>query len=453
MKKIPFYILILVTALLAVTTAFERPLGTQISHEAVYDAPWFWALWGLLAGGVIYRLKDVRKFGISTLIGHIGMVVILAAALVTALTSQRGRLHLRIGESADMFLVSHNHVEHLPFEVTLDDFDVEFYGDSITPKNYVSYLSTDSVEVISKMNQPAKIGRYRFLQTGCDDDGFGSTLQVNYDPWGTPLTYVGYALLAIALLLRAFSWKGVLALAAALGLMCVPEVGGGSEMPFEIPEWTGLAICGAGLILLTIFKKRYIHYLLLVPFVAMYVLRWYYGGHMPLGNSYDTLQFLTIGLLAAPGGIASVALATCAQLVAYMSVFSSQMSPLAPVLASPLLCLHVTVVMFAYVLLAYLLVKPSRKVLKKAVALLATGIVIGAVWANVSWGNYWHWDPKEVWALITMFIYCLPLHAASLPVFRKKKVFDLYCRLAFIAVLFTYFGVNLVLGGFHSYFK
>lgn len=93
----------------------------------------------------------------------------------------------------------------------------------------------------------------------------------------------------------------------------------------------------------------------------------------------------------------------------------------------------------------------SRILLYPAIFLLATGIFIGAVWANVSWGRYWGWDPKEVWALITMLIYSLLLHTASLKWLQRPMVFHVFTVLAFLSVLITYFGVNFILGGIHSY--
>lgn len=90
-------------------------------------------------------------------------------------------------------------------------------------------------------------------------------------------------------------------------------------------------------------------------------------------------------------------------------------------------------------------------ILYPAIFLLAIGIFIGAVWANVSWGRYWGWDPKEVWALITMLVYALALHPRSLPWFHRTMFFHVFCITAFITVLITYFGVNFLLGGMHSY--
>jgi ABC-type transport system involved in cytochrome c biogenesis permease subunit len=93
----------------------------------------------------------------------------------------------------------------------------------------------------------------------------------------------------------------------------------------------------------------------------------------------------------------------------------------------------------------------SLLMLYPAIATLGLGIFIGAIWANVSWGNYWSWDPKEVWALITLLVYAVPIHAASVPAFRRPGVFHLYMTLAFLTIMMTYFGVNYFLGGMHSY--
>ena len=144
--------------------------------------------------------------------------------------------------------------------------------------------------------------------------------------------------------------------------------------------------------------------------------------------------------------------------------------PLLPVLRSPFFSIHIATIVTAYALLLGIMVvgiiailKPkdtarlerlkslSTAMLYPAVALLAMGIFIGAVWANVSWGNYWSWDPKEVWALITLLIYAAPLHGKLWKTFNKPVLFHIYGIVAFLSVLFTYFGVNLLLGGVHAY--
>ena len=85
------------------------------------------------------------------------------------------------------------------------------------------------------------------------------------------------------------------------------------------------------------------------------------------------------------------------------------------------------------------------------VFLLGIGIFTGAVWANISWGDYWSWDPKEVWAAITFIVYGLALHSPIFPFFNNKNNFHLYLIFAFLCVLMTYFGVNYFLGGMHGY--
>ena len=144
--------------------------------------------------------------------------------------------------------------------------------------------------------------------------------------------------------------------------------------------------------------------------------------------------------------------------------------PLLPVLRSPFFSLHISTIVTAYALLLGILVvgiialvKPKDKarlerlknlstaMLYPAVALLAIGIFIGAIWANVSWGNYWSWDPKEVWALITLLIYAAPLHEKIWKTFQKPVFFHIYGILAFLSVIITYFGVNMLLGGVHAY--
>jgi len=143
---------------------------------------------------------------------------------------------------------------------------------------------------------------------------------------------------------------------------------------------------------------------------------------------------------------------------------------LMPVLRSPFFSLHISTIVTAYALLIGIavvgiiaLVKPkdqlrlerlkslSTAMLYPAVALLAAGIFIGAIWANVSWGNYWSWDPKEVWALITLLVYAAPLHEKLWKMFQKPLFFHIYCILAILSVVITYFGVNLILGGVHAY--
>ncbi len=78
------------------------------------------------------------------------------------------------------------------------------------------------------------------------------------------------------------------------------------------------------------------------------------------------------------------------------------------------------------------------------------GLIMGAIWANSAWGKYWTWDPKETWSLITWFVYALYLHARFVGGWRGKRV-AILSIVGFVAVIFTYLGVNLVLSGLHAY--
>ena len=229
-------------------------------------------------------------------------------------------------------------------------------------------------------------------------------------------------------------------------------------------------------------------------------LRWWLSGHVPVSNGYETMLFMAwlllvmtvvlfrkVRIIIVLGPLAAL----CCLLVAMMAGSGSEISPLMPVLQSPLLSLHVMTVMGAYALFAlqmfigiYALIMMRRTaqpnfqfsifrsalplgssknfqlkrltalsqlLLYPAVFLLAIGIFLGAVWANVSWGNYWSWDPKESWALITLMVYAVPLHKASVGVFRKPRFYHIYMIAAFLVVIITYFGVNYLLGGMHSY--
>ena len=157
--------------------------------------------------------------------------------------------------------------------------------------------------------------------------------------------------------------------------------------------------------------------------------------------------------------------------VAAMGGRTPQIGALMPVLGSPLLSVHVMLVMTSYVLFSLMsvlsaiglcvrpverkeeLCRTNRILLVPAVFLLGAGIFVGAVWANQSWGRYWGWDPKETCALVTFLVYSLPVHWGSrrLACFRRPKVIHLYLLSAVLTVAFTYFGANYLIPGLHSY--
>ena len=90
------------------------------------------------------------------------------------------------------------------------------------------------------------------------------------------------------------------------------------------------------------------------------------------------------------------------------------------------------------------------RVLQVGVVLLAGGIMLGAVWANASWGRYWGWDPKETWALITLLWFLAVLHGRFAGWLRGIGV-ALSTIGGFFLLLMTYYGVSFYLVGLHSY--
>ncbi|MGL5317276.1 MAG: cytochrome c biogenesis protein, partial [Bacteroidales bacterium] len=83
--------------------------------------------------------------------------------------------------------------------------------------------------------------------------------------------------------------------------------------------------------------------------------------------------------------------------------------------------------------------------------LLTAGTFLGAIWANESWGRYWGWDPKEVWALVTMLVYSFVVHSRFIPKLNSDWAFNAQVLVSFASLLMTYFGVNYYLSGLHSY--
>ncbi len=726
----------LMIACLGIATFVERACGSDFVARHIYHAWWFAALWGamfcsamaVIVGRSLYRKKPVFML-------HASFGVILAGALFTFLTAEKGLLHLREGVWAGEFRSEEGGVRSMPFEIALEHFDTEYYKGTQAPADYVSHVAVrdggQTEQHLISMNNILRYRGYRFYQASFDEDGRGSTLSVNRDPWGIPVTYAGYVLLGISMLWMLFSrqcgFRRLLAdprfkkMGATAALLLL-AAGGMSARPATLPreqaeafgrlqmlydgriapvqtfardftlklcgkprygdftaeqvlagwifypeQWQHepmvrvksgdvrrLAGCGEmapftaffdgnsgyklagyrkphaetengklrkavaeadekvqliamlqageyfpilpvrgsnglqwyspadsihnasrgdslfvkgifplmyqallagrdaevgtligkiaafqqkqggtelltpgklkaelwynrmdfatmlyrinlcfGLLAFFYFcwslatgrRSRWLQALFLVQLIhslafvtVALVLRGCIAGHVPLSNGYETMMFIAwcvllitvvfrrrFFLITASGFI----LSGFALLVSALGAMNPQITPLMPVLASPWLSIHVSLIMVSYALLGFitlnglaalvlwLAAKPSAKekvmaqaenlqlvsrlFLYPAVFLLAAGIFVGAVWANISWGRYWGWDPKEVWALITMMVYALPLHGRSLRWFGRPLFFHGYAVMAFYAVLMTYFGVNYLLGGMHSY--
>jgi cytochrome c-type biogenesis protein CcsB len=212
-------------------------------------------------------------------------------------------------------------------------------------------------------------------------------------------------------------------------------------------------------------------------------------GHAPLANLYESLVFfaLTIAVIHLYIefryklrfiGVAASPIPLLAMSYASLPGVNDAIQPLIPALQSNWLITHVMACFVGYAAFAIafgisimFLLKPSKDRIQKSFVnripepgilddlthqmvmfgflFLSAGIITGAVWANQAWGRYWGWDPKETWSLITWLIYATLLHTRLMRGWKGRKIAVLSC-IGFSAVIFTYFGVNL-LPGLHSY--
>lgn len=212
------------------------------------------------------------------------------------------------------------------------------------------------------------------------------------------------------------------------------------------------------------------------------------SGRAPVTNMYESVIYVGFGvtvfglifeciyraryILAAAAGVATVALILADN---SPTLLDASFRPLEPVLRSNFwLVTHVMTIALSYaafalamgianVTLGYHLVRSTNystisalnrftyKAIQVGVLLLAAGVILGGVWADYSWGRFWGWDPKEVWALVALLGYLCVLHArhAGWVGHRGLPAFSVIC---FSLVIMAWYGVNFVLGaGLHSY--
>ena len=173
-----------------------------------------------------------------------------------------------------------------------------------------------------------------------------------------------------------------------------------------------------------------------------------------------TIPFITFGATI-------VAIALLA--IASSPVAAKEVVPPIPALQSYWLVLHVTLsfigesfFVVAFVCAIYYLASRNEERKQRLDRLTYTTIAIGypiftagalifgAVWAQAAWGSYWSWDPKETWALITWLVYTAYLHTRFVKRLRGK-VSAVLAIVGFAFTMFTFFGVNYLLAGLHSY--
>ena len=215
-KKIIFILYILVLVCMAAATIVEKSQGTDYAHAHYYGAWWFILIWAVLAAlGAFYIIKRKVKCA-STLALHLSFIIILAGALLTHISAKRGMIHLRIGQPTDTYMAQDEELgmqeEKLPFSLCLQKFEAKMHDGTNAVADYSSKFTVidgdDKSEGEVSMNNIYSHRSYRLYQSSYDEDGKGSVLAINADPYGIPVTYTGYALLFISLVWMLFDPKG-----------------------------------------------------------------------------------------------------------------------------------------------------------------------------------------------------------------------------------------------------
>lgn len=218
------------------------------------------------------------------------------------------------------------------------------------------------------------------------------------------------------------------------------------------------------------------------------IARWYISGHAPWSDAYESMIYVawaTMFFGFAFGRKSDLTMGATAfitaiiLMVAHWNWMDPSITPLQPVLDSYWLMIHVAVIVGSYgpfalgtiigLISLFLMITTNKSNVKKiklniqeltyineialtvGLVMLTIGNFLGGQWANESWGRYWGWDPKETWALISIFVYAFVIHMRLVPGLRGLWAFNWASVIAFGSILMTYFGVNFYLTGLHSY--
>ena len=212
--------------------------------------------------------------------------------------------------------------------------------------------------------------------------------------------------------------------------------------------------------------------------------RWQMAGRAPVANMHESMVLFSWAVVAIGallergyrlGCFGSLVVVLGLVLLGASRLWNDAVLPLMPALKSPWLFWHVASCMLAYGAFAvmwvagglYLVVARRRhdeaararleavdhlgyQAMVFGFVMLAVGIITGSIWANLAWGSWWSWDPKETWALVTWLVYAIYLHHRLAMKWHPEKL-AWFSVCAFPLVVFTYVGVNYLLAGLHSY--
>ena len=170
----PFLLLAVLIVLLVGASVAEALEGHDFAGTYFYRAPYTVILWGAVAVSA-FCLIAFSRLKTPALLIHIAFGLILAGAATTFVTGRHGTIHLREGESSDIFDTGSG-MERMPFSIGLKDFNVEYHEGTEFPSDYVSTMIVAGVsEARVSMNKVLKYKGYRFCQAGFDNDFGGAT--------------------------------------------------------------------------------------------------------------------------------------------------------------------------------------------------------------------------------------------------------------------------------------
>ena len=218
------------------------------------------------------------------------------------------------------------------------------------------------------------------------------------------------------------------------------------------------------------------------------IARWIISNHAPWTNGYEAMIYtvwatMLAGIIFSKKSNLTLATTTCVSSLLLLFAFVSYLDPtitnVVPVLNSYWLMIHVSIIVASYgflilggflgllsLILMIFINNKNKNILDLRISeltiinersitvgvyMLTIGTFLGGVWANESWGRYWGWDPKETWALVSILVYAFILHMRFIPALKSKWTFNSMSAFAVYSVLMTYFGVNYLLSGLHSY--
>ena len=336
-------------------------------------------------------LQGKRRVGF--MLNHLGLFLIVWAALFGAPDVSRTRMMVGKGDVVNYAYATDGMVVQMPFSVALEDFQIDYYPDSVSPRQFTSHIYLGGEHRSVAVNEPVSHQGYTFFQESYDREGGTYTvLLVVRDPW-LPVIYLGMLLLAAGSIMLLFGrWRTRLVVPVTLLLtvlftaLTVAKINFGTLMPALRSWW---------------FVPHLFIYMVAYSLMALSLVMWL------VAKARKSSPEGSIGQDLSAQGLPDRSPSTSWQTL-------------------------------------------SDNLLRSSSALLILGMLTGSVWARQAWGDYWAWDPKENWAAVTWFLSLMHLHLQH----KRGWTPFLILLLAFLALQITWYGVNYLpsaMDSMHTY--